>query len=383
MRSTSGQYYPGLDHLRALAAFLVFGWHFTHGGPVPYGGGLSADFLILVPFDEGHCGVALFMTLSGYLFAKLLDGKRIHYANFVWNRFIRLAPLLIVIFVVNGTLIALHPTTHRIDVVSGLSLREYIKMLLTGFIGWTWPNGGWSITVEMHFYLLFPMILWLKRQWRQSLVCVLAGSVILRAVLYAINGEVHFLAYGTIIGRIDQFIVGIIAFDNRHLIKQQHGWLIVLTVGFLILYQYYGSSGGFWRYFPSPSPDKIWIVLPTIEGAYFGFLISYYDNSFRFRRGVVSDLITKIGACSYSIYLLHPYVVWPAARIAARLVPGIHTFAVAELAALGCFALLVPVAWVSYRLIECPFARFRRKYSDRKPSAEIVFGVTAKELAAQ
>jgi len=25
--------------------------------------------------DEGHTGVALFMTLSGYLFAKLLDGK--------------------------------------------------------------------------------------------------------------------------------------------------------------------------------------------------------------------------------------------------------------------------------------------------------------------
>jgi peptidoglycan/LPS O-acetylase OafA/YrhL len=182
MRSTSGQYYPGLDHLRALAAFLVFGWHFTHGGPVPYGEGLSADFLVLAPFDEGHCGVALFMTLSGYLFAKLLDGKRVHYANFVWSRFIRLGPLLIVIFVANGILIALHHT-HRIDVISGLSLGEYIKDLLKGLIMPTWPNGGWSTTVEMHFYLLLPMILWLRRQWRQSMVCVLIGSVILRAVL--------------------------------------------------------------------------------------------------------------------------------------------------------------------------------------------------------
>jgi len=30
------------------------------------------------------------MTLSGYLFAKLLDGKRIKYGSFLWNRFLRL-----------------------------------------------------------------------------------------------------------------------------------------------------------------------------------------------------------------------------------------------------------------------------------------------------
>jgi peptidoglycan/LPS O-acetylase OafA/YrhL len=92
MRSSSGQHFVALDHLRALAAFLVFAWHFLHstnGVPVPFEGAPSIfPFAI---FDEGHTGVALFMVLSGYLFAKLLEGKEIYYGAFFWNRFIRLA----------------------------------------------------------------------------------------------------------------------------------------------------------------------------------------------------------------------------------------------------------------------------------------------------
>ncbi len=59
--------------MRALAAFLVFSWHFTHGReswPIPFG--YAPSIFLLAPLDEGHTGVALFMTLSGYLFAKLV-----------------------------------------------------------------------------------------------------------------------------------------------------------------------------------------------------------------------------------------------------------------------------------------------------------------------
>ena len=77
MKSSTGQYFIALDHIRAVAALLVFIWHFSHaasGYPVPFE--FTPSFFPLAIFDEGHTGVALFMTLSGYLFAKLLDGKR-------------------------------------------------------------------------------------------------------------------------------------------------------------------------------------------------------------------------------------------------------------------------------------------------------------------
>ena len=105
MRSSSGEHFIALDHVRALAAFMVFAWHFTHaenGYPVPF------EYVpALFPFsllDEGHTGVALFMTLSGYLFAKLLDGKSIDYKVFLWNRALRLFPLLVVVILIVGIL---------------------------------------------------------------------------------------------------------------------------------------------------------------------------------------------------------------------------------------------------------------------------------------
>jgi hypothetical protein len=79
---------------------LVVIWHFAHGPsgwPVPFN-----DSPELALLDEGHIGVALFMVLSGYLFAKLLDGRRIDFGAFLWNRFVRLAPLLAVVLVIVG-----------------------------------------------------------------------------------------------------------------------------------------------------------------------------------------------------------------------------------------------------------------------------------------
>ena len=93
MKSSSGQHFEGLDHLRALAAFLVVLWHFAHpfqDGPVPLG---AAPEIAI--FDESHSGVALFMTLSGYLFAKLIGDRSVDFPAFLWNRALRLLPLLV------------------------------------------------------------------------------------------------------------------------------------------------------------------------------------------------------------------------------------------------------------------------------------------------
>src|SRR5262245_13547807 len=103
MKSSSGAHFIALDHIRALAAFFVVAWHFTHtrnGFPVPFSY-VPAVFPLAI-LDEGHTGVALFMTLSGYLFAKLLDGKSIDYRAFIWNRALRLLPLLLVVIGIVG-----------------------------------------------------------------------------------------------------------------------------------------------------------------------------------------------------------------------------------------------------------------------------------------
>ena len=81
---------------------MVLLWHFLHynnGYPVPFE---NDPIFFLSIFNEGHTGVALFMTLSGYLFSKLLDEKRIWWTAFFYNRALRLLPLLIFVIIVVG-----------------------------------------------------------------------------------------------------------------------------------------------------------------------------------------------------------------------------------------------------------------------------------------
>ena len=84
--------------MRALAAFLVFSWHFLHinnGQKIPLSG--TFDFFAFSIFAEGHTGVSLLLVLSGYLFAKITRKRPLNYARFFRARAIRLLPLLIAV----------------------------------------------------------------------------------------------------------------------------------------------------------------------------------------------------------------------------------------------------------------------------------------------
>src|SRR5262245_14811077 len=166
MKSSSGVHYLALDHVRALAAFMVVAWHFMHvGGPVPLAGAPLLFPLALL--DEGHTGVALFMTLSGYLFAKLLDARRVDYRAFFWNRALRLLPLLLLVMALSGVRV----------LWAGGDLGAYALSIAKGVVLPTWPNGGWSVAVELHFYLILPLLLWLARRSSALLLAVVAAGL--------------------------------------------------------------------------------------------------------------------------------------------------------------------------------------------------------------
>jgi len=350
MRSSTGAYYVGLDHLRALAALLVFEWHFIHAKAVPFD--YVPTFFPAAIVDEGHCGVALFMCLSGYLFAKLLDGKQINYLGFLWNRFIRLAPLLAFVILIAGL------GLHRDD------LLDYSKSVVQGVLYPTLPNGGWSITAEAHFYLVLPLILLLLRRNIIWISLLLFVAILLRTGLYIHRGEVQTLAYWTIMGRIDQFVLGVVAFSLRGYIKRRHLLMCALFVLFAAFYWYFDSIGGFYNSPSYPSPHPIWIVMPTIEGVFFGSLIAYYDGSFALPNGGLSAQIAKIGAYSYSIYLTHYFYVFWMGEVYFSLMQT-SNFYIAALAGLACFLFAAALASVSYRYIELPFLQLRRRYVDQ------------------
>jgi peptidoglycan/LPS O-acetylase OafA/YrhL len=353
MKSSSGNHYIALDHVRALAALIVFTWHFLHAGngfPIPF------EFVPALPpfavLDEGHTGVALFMTLSGYLFGKLLDGKQVHYGRFFWNRVVRLVPLLAFVMLAAGV----------VRYLDGADMNRYFWELAKGFYLPSWPNGGWSIAVEFHYYAVLPVLLWLLRRSRLLPLAVVLAAIGLRVALYLRYGEVHTFSYWTLIGRIDQFALGMVAFHFRSLIARRHWLALLVFAAFSAFYWAFDAQGGFFLNPSYPSPDPLWIVLPTVEGLAFGMAIAWYDSSFAFRTSGFSRFLGRIGDYSYSMYLLHFFFVFAAARFVDERIASLSNFYVACMWAVVAFLCMLPLCHLSFRFLEAPFLRLRKPY---------------------
>ena len=358
MRSSSGQHFIALDHLRALAAFLVVGWHFLHynnGTPVPFEG--SPTIFPLALIDEGHTGVSLFMVLSGYLFAKLLDGKSISYPAFFWNRFIRLAPLLLLIFVLVGV---------ERQIRTGSSV-DYFLNLYRGLIYPVWPNGGWSITTEIHFYIALPFLLFLSRRSKLLPLLVVFAAIAFRVYYHQTNGQVQSVAYWTILGRIDQFILGILAFIFSTELVRRTWLLLIILFSFVSFWWWFDATGGFYQRPTYPSPSPIWIWIPTIEGTAYAALIAWYDSTKIDNSSLASKLLQRLGEYSYSIYLLHFFVVFRVAKYVHEHVMDISNFYIGLVWATIFFISMVVPGYLSYRYLESPFLRLRVRYT--KPQA--------------
>lgn len=350
MKSSSGQYFQALDHVRALAAFTVFAWHFMSFNDGHLTGPLAFP---LSYFTEGHTGVALFMTLSGYLFAKLLDGRDIAYLPFFWNRFIRLAPLLALVMLLVGVQ-RWHAGT--------LDIAAYWREIYRGFVYPTWPNGGWSIAVELHFYLLLPVLLYVARRSSWGLLGLLMVPLGWRCGYYLLNGEVHSLAYWTIFGRLDQFILGILLFKHRELMRGRNLVAAGVALAFLAFWYLFDAAGGFFMNPSYPSPSPVWVVLTLVEGLAYATLIAWYDCSFTYSDSRRSRFIALIGTYSYSLYLLHFFFVFQMPVLINQYVVVLSNRYLLLAFAVPCFLALVPLSWLSYRYIEAPCLRYRVRY---------------------
>lgn len=349
MRSSTGEYYVGLDHLRALATFQVFTWHFMH---FPKANELTVAPIPFACLGEGHVGVALFMTLSGYIFAKLLSGKDIIYSRFVWNRCVRLLPLL-------GFVIGLVAIKTYWQ---GGSLRELARNVAWGWLKPSLPNGGWSITAEFHFYLLLPWMLLLMRHARRWMWLALVVALGARLGLWLHFHTVQRLAFWTIVGRFDQFLLGMYAFELRRWVSPKL-WVGVAAVAAWLGYlTWFDALGGYHGTGRHPTLGAIWIVEPTIEAVSCAVLIVWYDQRTTTATGRLSTALAAIGNYSYSIYLLHPFFVFWLPKMIHHHLLDLSNYYVGLVSSLVCFGLAVPIGYLSFTWVESPFLKLRKPY---------------------
>lgn len=179
-KPASGQRFPALDGIRALAAFAVV---LTHVGFIT-GRSLRSDAIGPL-LSRGDCGVTIFFLLSGFLlyrpFALHSMGlaPRPLVGQFLWRRALRIFPALWLTVVITLAFI----TTYRVRASDYL---QYLLLIQTYDNHDYDPNLSqlWTLAVEIAFYGLIPiMAAFVTRRRSDSPEAALRRQFVMLAVL--------------------------------------------------------------------------------------------------------------------------------------------------------------------------------------------------------
>lgn len=363
MKSRNIPYIPRLDHFRLLAALLVFAFHFFH---YHVGAWQAHPTLFwLGPITEGHTGVSLFFVLSGFIFMTIaLGGREIHYGQFMRNRLLRIAPLFLVIFMI------------AISIGRDRFVATDIFYVLFSNIGdpptsWHFATGpAWSISVEFTFYLIFPFLAFFTRDQGPLYPLKLLGLLfVVKLAAYFATANSTLMFYSTLIGRFDQFLIGMMAamLYVRHRSWFEKNAILILVASVLLVWVALGAQARWASYFLSDQKQPFWIMWGSLEAALWAAVLTgYLAHPFRPPRWM-DHAFSKGGEWSFSIYMWHTLIIFTMAEIFGRF----GGEGVINLALTGSLVLAVTLAfsWLSYSAIERPFLIMRGRYTqpdDRK-----------------
>jgi peptidoglycan/LPS O-acetylase OafA/YrhL len=365
MRSPNIRYFPAVDHLRAFAALLIVFYHglhlFSYFARFHQDFGiehwLQPDNVFAAALAEGHTAVALFMVLSGFILTYGSLDTDLDARAFIRNRLLRTYPLfLLLVFAGTAAAPADFHWASFLQTVFGFA------NLPGALVAPPFTSMLWTIAVEWQFYVLFPLLLLvLKSGWVRNLLGLVAVLLLFRSLAVLAGGNARDLAYTTILGRLDQFLIGMCAaaFFRRYPLSRRGGAVLAaLSLGIVILALAALNAAGGW---PVVTPWKI--LWPTFEGLLWAaFVIGYVDCANE-ARGVWSRVLARIGEISYSIYLIHYMVIAMMLKFA---LPVAFSGRVVIDALLNTLLLALPitllVASLTYRFVELPFLRLRGRY---------------------
>ncbi|CAG1066583.1 hypothetical protein BAC1_02205 [uncultured bacterium] len=296
------------------------------------------------------------MVLSGFLFTFGAAESRVNYFGFIWNRVLRIYPLFLLMIVIGA---ALYPS--RLNLLGFLETVFFMANLPDALALGPVTALFWSISVEFQFYLIFPFLLFLLRRYGVlSLVLIMAAALFLRAAAVYAGYNVLDIAYLSMLARIDQFLLGMIAAKifsvaDRSILSR---FFFPSIAGVLSISLLFNRLGG---WFELASWRVVW---PLVEGAAWSVFLLSYTAHVRNNTNIIGRALSRIGEISYSVYLMH-FSVWWYFCVANKWFLDLGAGPLINALA-NSFLIILPVTVVlstaAYMLVEKPFLSLRIRY---------------------
>lgn len=305
-----------LDFLRGIAIILVL---------------LRHQFLFAFTYTMGWIGVDLFFVLSGFLVSSLLfkeyqKFQTINGKNFLIRRGFKIYPIYYLFYIVY--FIPIFWRNEKLDFTKMLYDLVFIQNYARDW-GYTYA-ASWSLAVEEHFYFLLVFVFY-----------VFSKSVVLKK--HFLNPQ-NWLTERVILSLM-VIIFGLRLASNYFFeslvirnFTMSHLRMDALLCGVLISYLYHYKQEYFRTLFQKYA-HFAWVLIPlllsftpfiepidsffvktiglTMIYSAFGLLFCYFlfvpnlnVKLDRFLTKPIVDFVAKIGFCSYSIYVIHTFVIF-------------------------------------------------------------------------
>jgi peptidoglycan/LPS O-acetylase OafA/YrhL len=353
---------PQFESIRGIAILLVFCFHYLGSirGYEPFPDmpeGLSLLF-------GGNTGVTLFFVLSGFLLTRpFVLGAELNWFSFYQRRALRILPMFY-FCVLLGVLF-----NQPAPWISALKALFFFDIGLSTL----WPMGAvwWSLVVEIQFYLLLPLLIWLARsaRWRYVLWLVLAAGLYSYWRVQGV-GKVDSLwggGHDSILGRWPCFMVGFgLAWIERQKKKGAlpessfFGLLLIALslLGLALLCDIKIRTLGMFSH-------VFWFQHYIYEAICWGvFLFAVLNYNFFGYALIVNPLLNRLGLWSYSFYLLHSAVIF--AFLNKNPYFSASNLSLSEpgkiiLVGVLMFLITAALSCLTYHCVELPFLRMKPK----------------------
>ena len=335
-----------IQYLRAIAAVMVAYFHAIDQIP---------DYRPW--FDRyllGHLnlasGVDIFFVISGFIM--LISNRNSTPVSFAIRRAIRIIPLYWLLTLALALLALWQPLQFRTTVVSGTAILKsllFIPYLNPGHPGEVFPLlvPGWSLNLEMFFYLVFAFVLLATAGRRLWIVGAVFGVLVLLGPIARPLGVAAELLFYTDVRLLEFWLGMLIAHFVLHdrLRVSRAAAVALIVAGFGVLLSGFPVNGLEPGSFARTVLGNVLPSAAVIVGA-----IAMERN------GWIAEhaWLHWMGDASYSIYLTHIFSLGAARFIWARL--GLEAGGLPSAAAFAVFGMLCVMAgaWLVYNTVEKP-----------------------------